>query len=1184
MKNYIIVFVFLLFHQLGNGQGAPASIPAPNKLPNVILPSPEASSILKADNLNVGLTTGALNISIPLFNLEVQSFKLPVSINYSSTGVKVNEYASSVGMGFNLNAGGVVSRTVYDKKDELREATNNNLLVNINTLNQATYNFLLNALDKESDIFTFSFGSYSGKFIIGLDNKPKQLNQQNLKIECINNFFGDGFIITTDDGTAYHFSEKEISTGRNPSGIDCPKTYELSNTTTSWFLSKIVLPSTNKEINFTYTSAQTSVENHMTETISKVVSSQTFDACYGQSNGSFACAVGSHKYTLCISQQYITSLYVSSITSSDGDKVQFIYDAANRSDLSGGKRLSSIKFQNRFGREIRNITFNASYITGAGGNLYGDNTSNKRLYLNSIDIKGGDISSTGYYQYSFTYNSPNLLPGRFAFSQDMYGYYNGKTTNQSLIPKLASTDINYSEFNNGTGTSTISFGDRSVNTLTAHYGLLNKIIYPTGGFDIVEYTSNKIAKNVSGTIVEENAGGNSVSAIKSYTNTGMLALHKTYEYITKSTDGYNGKSSAVAITKDIKFSTAGNVKTNAAASCGCTPGPECYYATVTSDPTIPLTTFGSQHLYYTSVLERTIDGTNKKGLTEHIYRYFNNGIVTPNHIMGNFILNASSQILPDILIGESYTNYYKTSGTTDILTKSIKRDFEFSEFSEFKNYSVRRAFELNCYTNPPVQLMFEQFDVEEVYINTHNVRLVKETTKEIKDNGVEFVSVNDMTYNPNYTYPKTQQTTNSDNTISLFEMKYPPDDVSLTVLNNRNIIKAPVETKYKVNSTTVATNTVQFFDWFSNQTVVSPKQGEFKTYTNTFTDKVLFNKYDVHGNLLEVQKDKGEVNSYIYGYNGSYPIAKLVNSTTASAAYTSFESGEYGGWTVFSGKVNTSYARTGTRSFELGAGNSIYKTGLSTSVKYMVSFWSRSNTAKINSVTPSIVVTKNGWNLFRVELTNISTVYITGTGIIDELKVYPADAIMETYAYEPQIGIIHTCDPNDVISSYEYDGLGRLIHIYDEEQNIVKKFCYNYAGQAESCSTYYNQEVIVAFYKTNCTTGGPYNYVVPAKKYSSTVSVAAANSLATKEANSIGQAFIDNNEVCPPPTCNTSNCTGVANKCVGGICQTGVKIYTSSVQVHGSLWECIYHYEWSDGTWSQNYTETKSSPCLNIID
>lgn len=66
-----------------------------------------------------------------------------------------------------------------------------------------------------------------------------------------------------------------------------------------------------------------------------------------------------------------------------------------------------------------------------------------------------------------------------------------------------------------------------------------------------------------------------------------------------------------------------------------------------------------------------------------------------------------------------------------------------------------------------------------------------------------------------------------------------------------------------------------------------------------------------------------------------------------------------------------------------------------------------------------------------------------------------------------------------------------------------------------------------------------------------------------------------------PEACNPClNCTsrGEPYKCVNNQCEAGAKIYTSS-KWNGSKYVCIYHYEYSDGSRSIDYTVLSTRTC-----
>lgn len=61
-------------------------------------------------------------------------------------------------------------------------------------------------------------------------------------------------------------------------------------------------------------------------------------------------------------------------------------------------------------------------------------------------------------------------------------------------------------------------------------------------------------------------------------------------------------------------------------------------------------------------------------------------------------------------------------------------------------------------------------------------------------------------------------------------------------------------------------------------------------------------------------------------------------------------------------------------------------------------------------------------------------------------------ALVTTYTYKPLVGITSETDPTGRTVYYEYDTFNRLKLQKDEQGNILKKYCYNYAGQPVNCN------------------------------------------------------------------------------------------------------------------------------------
>jgi hypothetical protein len=203
----------------------------------------------------------------------------------------------------------------------------------------------------------------------------------------------------------------------------------------------------------------------------------------------------------------------------------------------------------------------------------------------------------------------------------------------------------------------------------------------------------------------------------------------------------------------------------------------------------------------------------------------------------------------------------------------------------------------------------------------------------------------------------------------------------------------------------------------------------------------------VAGNVAEVQPKDGITKTYFWDYNYQEPTAQITNAAFAQCAFTSFEADGKGNWDYTSSGVRTdSGFVTGKKAYALVTGD-IQRTALESSKTYLLTYWLKNNggTASVNSGSGgTVLIDKNGWKLYLKEIQGESSVTVSGSGVIDELRLYPKTAQMTTYTYDPLIGIISQCDPNNRVIYYEYDDLYRLLRIRDHDKNIIKAFDYKY--------------------------------------------------------------------------------------------------------------------------------------------
>ncbi len=229
-----------------------------------------------------------------------------------------------------------------------------------------------------------------------------------------------------------------------------------------------------------------------------------------------------------------------------------------------------------------------------------------------------------------------------------------------------------------------------------------------------------------------------------------------------------------------------------------------------------------------------------------------------------------------------------------------------------------------------------------------------------------------------------------------------------------------------------------------------------------------------------------------------------------------------------------------------------------------------------------------GYTLSEYEFTGISEIFIFGGATIDELRIFPNGSFVNSSTYYPSIGIRTHTDPNNKTTYYEYDSFNRLSTLRNQDGNIVKKICYKYSGQQEDCGLFYNIIMSQSFTKNDCPSGqvgSSVLFTVPSGMFSSGNNQADADLMALNYINANGQTYANSIGTCTI-TCN--NCTTPNKKCINGICETGIKVITDNGcnviyinypnDYEYDCWE-TYHFEFSDGTWSQDYTCWNNNNC-----
>ncbi|MRG44179.1 hypothetical protein GFS24_03590 [Chitinophaga sp. SYP-B3965] len=1143
-----------------------------NKVTQILPPAPDAASLGKYGGINPGLSSGSVNFNIPFFEYECGNVKLPISLSYTSTGFKVDEIASRVGMGWSLNAGGVITRTVYGSVDEraMRIAPpaglpeNREMLEFMNTLageggplegGQGPYG----TVDGQPDIFNFNFNGYSGRFILDsnrnvYEKKPILLTHANLKIEQAKfSNAGYRFKIITGDGMQYFFDSGDFTASYSSSlHPQCGYAYD-QDVPTAWYLDKIVTP-TNDSITFTYSRLQFDYLTGASQTFYQVDPFAKQFLCALISPPVLAPAL---ENTTCVNNLKTYGAILEEINSTSGGKIKFKY--INRNDYND-KLLSSIEVYQPAQvapLKIFNLAYTYPSVNSGYSSASAATSLSQRPFLMSLIERSPDSSLIK--KHSFLYNDFGVLPRRLSYAQDHWGYFNGQS-NSTLIPVPPTlTFRHYLPAANA---------NREANPVYCAKGLLSSITYPTGGKDSIIYEGNQVYKQVEvlppPTAVSVTASSSTIEVISyssfaslsfaqeltltgscniatsgdsvlgyaiftlldannnilfnkslqdaqstSFTEkiivgigsyrmrlsiagngTGSSAVNymagnPTNEYRHVNSGGvrvaktftYNNADDKVSIRKYnySKLSTplissgqAGNPPDYEANlytytfckdlvdTSPCDELLEFHFYAMYSNSTVNMNTITFAPTGYSDVVE-SLGENYENGGVEHWFTVAGDGM--PVGYMGHYIVGSPWSGNSHLNGLETYQCAFRKEGASFIPVKKVftnyKQDLRVAE--TFNGFVIKRNYVDKCLrTGTPLPMEWEQHLMS--YYNIYRSWVYADTVRTLTyDNtGQNFVEEKVSTeYGDEvHAMPTKISINQSDGSIKVINNYYPTDlvltgneEIARQDLVTRHIVVSVLQQEELKDNVQTARATTNFERYPTG--LVLPRSKSLQLGSGNLEKRLEFFKYDLHGNLLEQSKKDDVRQAYIWDYQFSYPIAECINADSSSIAYTSFEADGTGYWTIPSALREVMGAVTGGKAFNLNNAGvaGITKNGLTTTKEYIVSYWSQNVSAYTVTGTQGAAVkgrSFNGWSYYEHRITGLNNVKITGNDLIDELRLYPANAQMTTYTYEPLIGITSQCNLNNQVTYYEYDGLVRLKVVRDQNGKILKQYDYQY--------------------------------------------------------------------------------------------------------------------------------------------
>ena len=805
---------------------------------NDIIESDDQSASLKSYSTSTpSLATGAVNVNIPIYTVGYRGVNVPISLQYVSNGIKVEDDPFPCGYGWRLTPSYKITRTVMGRPDEMfpmklqRDSTETeedylrrcgcSIYAGADTLTtEPLYDtspdvFYLSMPDGGCSFFSRRKAGGGLDFILADDCGYKITTTEYLT----------AIEVTDMKGVKYMF-------GDLPG--DTTDMVEMSNYgfyPTLWPLRKITLLN-GEEINLSWDYSEHSYTSP--ERISGLVVDQTGNEPVVTTTENLD---GYRNYDY--DDRYVLVL----------SKVEFPLGTVTINRPLGDPNLSDIVVRNANGNPVKLCKF---------------------AYNAHNDLLTG-ISLSGEGVYRFDYNSQRFDS---IGAQDRWGYYNGITSNRytrrpSISLKVCgqADSVYYKE---------IPGADRSTVAEYMKANILTKVTYPTGGYTTFEYEPHHFipaagdTTNVRFRFDTSQGIGGGLRVCRTVTSTGSAAAGMSPNIVKEYVYGKNGDGLANMRSQPDANSFVDYHRLSLKKSSVGSGVVDARAVFVNAYPKHMRYNSGEMPVWYDEVAE-----ISSVGKTIHKFKsMFEPDSVIPGNVEAGLIHpNALNHVLSSGIVN-SEVEYYKTSGAGYALEKRIKTTHVVDNSLSNNAYGIsgdsiparwtgRRVFDsLLTLENSHLiygvvqltaadSLSFAPFYESAAY----SFRPLKErltSIREVNYVGNDSVWANiDITYHPHTPLVRSRALTASDSTHLTKDYYYPVNrewqtssstqrDI-MNLMVQRNVISVPFRTERQDGSSSQRIDT-----YFNGAPMFLPYREYFYAANDTVVKADYV--YDIHGN------------------------------------------------------------------------------------------------------------------------------------------------------------------------------------------------------------------------------------------------------------------------------------------------------------------------------------------------
>ncbi len=952
--------------------------------------SPQAAQFQKVNDPSINNAKGTAIFNFSLYTSKVGNNSIPISISYDASGIKYDDIPGVLGLKWTLNVGGEVSRNINGKPDETHYFQN---------AQTYTLNYLNN----------INLGTSSGQiFYQAVANNNIDITHDNYN-----------YVSPTGSGSII-FKNGKFWDANNPNTVKVLSNLNLdtfkiidSRGNVSYFYKPLNEINT---VNYTgngYVTPNIPSEGITSWKVGKI-------EFYNKENVSFEYEDYNYTYTKLAEESWTnrttpapfpgTTAYNCNCGVSGGNKSYFspnyflknikkistpneevnFYYSINNNLAIYKKQLDSIKIYSKYTN-----SFIHSYIFEY--ELY---SQANYLKLKKVWEKGTDNKMQLIVGFGYDIQPINSINGT---AIDFFGYNNGYSNPTTLI------STNYPGF-------PFSSANRSVNNSAITSGILDTVYYNTSAKALYYYSPNNINNDF--------APGLRVDSVKLISNENTLLSKSIYKYqdIHRAYN-YPGFVNSIDLNSD---------------------NPACPSTNYKSE--LNHTENNNYYNYYYGKVELVKEDLTSKQITQEFYKEYFDTYLKVQPTLSKRIVFANGNYT-DTLSIDSTEYIEKTADSLQVNWSAPGISYLASQFYPLDGQIVANSTTCDILYNGAAGKGILQPRV--VLPNKQITKTFDNTTF-----ANPLTTVKRNYYNANWQPSQIVQYKNN-NDFDSIAIRYLFDNPTNLQVSNKvssSNLYDYVTSKRVYNSTKYLYGDSNSFRIHNTDFVVQDQYYKL-LQNNEIKNEGTILEYDTYLNPLFIKSKTGLYNKIINDYNGSYLTTNAVLTSKDTIAATSFEADGKGNFT-YSGLplVPSDKAPTGNKIYSL-SGNSISKV-VDATKNYIVSLWSNSSDVFVNGSAPVKIGRSLGSYTYReYSISGASLVTISGNANIDELRLYPQGSQITTYTYAPLIGLTSQCDANNRIVYYFYDAFNRLILVKDQDNNIVKKICYNYAGQPVDCNT-----------------------------------------------------------------------------------------------------------------------------------